>query len=62
MKEIYMHSLCHTFATRCIENGMQPKTLQKILGHSTINTTMNLYVHVTDEQLFSEIEKMNVAL
>ena len=52
----------HTFATRCIENGMQPKTLQKILGHSTINTTMNLYVHVTDEQLFSEIEKMNVAL
>ena len=61
-KHCYMHSLRHTFATRCIENGMQPKTLQKILGHSTINTTMNLYVHVTDEQLFSEIEKMNVAL
>lgn len=58
----FMHSLRHTFATRCIENGMQPKTLQKILGHSTINTTMDLYVHVTDEQLFSEIEKMNVAL
>lgn len=58
----FMHSLRHTFATRCIENGMQPKTLQKILGHSTINTTMDLYVHVTDEQLFTEIEKMNVAL
>lgn len=58
----YMHSLRHTFATRCIENGVQPKTLQKILGHSTINTTMDLYVHVTDEQLFSEMDKMNIAI
>lgn len=58
-KHCYMHSLRHTFATRCIENGVQPKTLQKILGHSSINVTMDLYVHVTDEQLFSEIEKMN---
>lgn len=58
----YMHSLRHTFATRCIENGVQPKTLQKILGHSSINITMDLYVHVTDEQMFSEIEKMNKAI
>ena len=58
----YMHSLRHTFATRCIENGMQPKTLQKILGHSTINTTMDLYVHVTDDQIYSEMEKMNIAI
>lgn len=55
----YMHSLRHTFATRCIENGVQPKTLQKILGHSTLSTTMDLYVHVTDEQIFLEIDKMN---
>ncbi len=58
-KHCYMHSLRHTFATRCIENGVQPKTLQKILGHSTISTTMDLYVHVTDEQIFSEMNKMN---
>ncbi len=55
----YMHSLRHTFATRCIENGVQPKTLQKILGHSTITTTMDLYVHTTNEHIFKEIEKMN---
>ena len=55
----YMHSLRHTFATRCIENGVQPKTLQKILGHSSLSTTMDLYVHVTDEQMFSEMNKMN---
>jgi integrase len=58
----YMHSLRHTFATRCIEKGVQPKSLQKMLGHSTIQVTMDLYVHVTDEQLSDEIEKMNKAI
>lgn len=52
-----MHTLRHSFATRCIESGMRPKTLQKILGHSTINLTMDLYVHVTDDSLSSEMKK-----
>ena len=47
----------HTFATRCIEAGMRPKTLQQILGHSSINITMNLYVHVTDEEKTKEMQK-----
>lgn len=58
----YMHSLRHTFATRCIEKGVQPKTLQKILGHSSIKVTMDLYVHVTDEHLTEELAKMNIAI
>ena len=61
-KHCYMHSLRHTFATRCIEKGLKPKTLQKILGHSTINVTMDLYVHVTDDYMKEEIEKMNVPI
>lgn len=61
-KHAYMHALRHTFATRCIENGVQPKTLQKILGHSTLAVTMDLYVHVTDDHIFDEIEKMNQAI
>ncbi len=52
-----MHTLRHTFATRCIEAGMRPKTLQQILGHSNINITMNLYVHVTDEEKAKEMQK-----
>ena len=52
-----MHTLRHTFATRCIEAGMRPKTLQNILGHSSINITMNLYVHVTDEASKEEMDK-----
>ena len=51
------HTLRHTFATRCIERGMNPKTLQIILGHSTIQLTLNLYCHVTDDMLISEMSK-----
>jgi hypothetical protein len=36
---------------------MNPKTLQIILGHSTINITMNLYCHVTEDTLISEMSK-----
>ena len=57
-----MHVLRHTFATRCIEAGMIPKTLQTILGHSNISITMNLYVHTTEDQKSKEMEKVARAL
>ncbi len=62
IKRFSMHVLRHTFATRCIEAGMKPKTLQKILGHSSIQITMNLYVHVTEEEKQKEIELVAEAL
>ena len=49
--------LRYTFATRCIERGMNPKTLQVIMGHSSVNITMNIYCHVTEDILFTEMEK-----
>lgn len=56
-----MHTLRHTFATRAIEAGMKPKTLQEILGHSNISTTMNLYVHITEDEKKKEIQKFEQA-
>ena len=62
IKRFSMHVLRHTFAIRCIEGGMMPKTLQKILGHSNIGITMNLYVHITEEEKLKEINLVAEAL
>lgn len=57
-----VHALRHTFATRCVETGMKPKTLQTIMGHSTISLTMDLYVHTTDDEMFNEMDLFSNAL
>ncbi len=43
---VTLHSLRHTFATRCIESGMPVKVLQKQLGHTDIKTTLDTYCDV----------------
>lgn len=41
------HTLRHTFATNCVENGMDVKALSELLGHSDVKITLNRYVHPT---------------
>jgi len=48
----------HTFATRCIENGMQPQVLKTILGHSSLAMTMDLYSHVLPDMKVDEMQKI----
>ena len=48
------HMLRHTYATRCIEAGVQAVVLKKLLGHSDISITLNTYVDV-----FDKYEKQN---
>ena len=57
IKRFSMHVLRHTYATRAIERGVQPKVLQKLLGHASIQTTMDRYVHVTDESMSIAIKQ-----
>ena len=55
-----MHALRHTDATRAIESGMQPKVLQKLLGHASIKTTMDRYVHVTTDSLDQAVRQFQL--
>lgn len=52
-----MHALRHTYATRAIERGVPPKVLQKLLGHASVKTTMDRYVHVTDDSLALAVQQ-----
>ncbi|WP_313130993.1 tyrosine-type recombinase/integrase [Anaerocolumna sp.] len=57
-QHITPHYWRHSFATRCIEQGMQPKVLQKILGHSKLSQTMDLYAHVMPNTKEQEMQKL----
>ncbi|MEJ6952433.1 tyrosine-type recombinase/integrase [Natronospora cellulosivora (SeqCode)] len=58
LPEIRFHDLRHTFATLFIEAGGPIKTLQQILGHSSITVTIDTYSHVTDEMLIEAERKI----
>lgn len=53
------HALRHTFATRCVELGFDVKSLSEILGHATVNITMNRYVHPTYEMKKKNMQKLS---
>lgn len=56
----HFHTLRHTFATRCVEAGVDVKTLSEILGHSDVKTTLNKYVHSSMELKRNCINKLTV--
>lgn len=56
LEKYNFHALRHTFATRCVENGCDPKTLSEILGHSNVNITLERYVHPSYE---NKVKMMN---
>lgn len=53
------HKLRHTFATNCISSGVDIKTLSEILGHASVSTTLNLYVHPPLEQKKKQMKKID---
>lgn len=57
-EHITPHTFRHTFATRCIENGMPPHVLKTLLGHSKLSMTMDLYSHVLPNTKAEEIQRI----
>lgn len=57
--DVSFHTLRHTFATRCVEVGVDVKTLSETLGHSNVNITLNRYVHSSFEMRKKSLQKLN---
>ena len=58
--DVNNHMLRHTFATRCIEAGINPAVLQKILGHKDIQVTLNTYTSIFNKYKEKEFEKVEI--
>ena len=56
------HALRHTFATRCVEAGVDVKTLSEMLGHSDVKTTLNKYVHSSFELKQQSMKQLELSL
>lgn len=61
-KGIPYHALRHSFATRCIELSFDIKTLSVILGHSSVNITLNRYVHSSMDLKKANMSKLSLCV
>ncbi|MDR1537633.1 MAG: site-specific integrase [Clostridiales bacterium] len=58
LKGFHIHCLRHSFATRSLENGVELKVVQDLLGHSSIKITADLYTHVLPDTKKESISKL----
>ncbi len=57
---IHSHRLRHTFITRCVENGINQKVIQNLVGHVKGSTiTSDVYTSVSDDFMIKELQKMS---
>ncbi len=59
VRDINYHAIRHSFATRCVECGVDIKSLSEFMGHSNVSVTLNTYVHSSIELKKMQIEKLN---
>ncbi len=62
IKDYKFHVLRHAFATRCVELGLDIKTLSEVLGHASVNITLNRYVHPTLEMKRAFMDKLDFSV
>lgn len=61
-ENMYPHAFRHTFASRCFESGMDIKIVQSLMGHENYSTTLDVYTHVTNNYMESEISKFKITV
>lgn len=59
IEDATMHTLRHTYATRCFEAGVDIKAISEQLGHANVKTTYNIYVHLLEDTKVKEIDKLS---
>ena len=59
IENVSTHTLRHTYGTRCIESGMAPVVVQRLMGHTDIKVTLNTYTSVLNQFKESELDKVN---
>lgn len=59
-KRVTVHTLRHSFATHLLENGYDIRTIQQLLGHSSVKTTM-IYTHVAGKNLMGVKSPLDIA-
>lgn len=62
LEPVKYHVLRHTFATRCVEMNFDVKSLSEILGHASVNITMNRYVHPSMELKRENMQRLSELL
>ena len=62
LPSVHFHSLRHNFASACIALGFDVKALSEILGHSSVEITLNLYVHSTFDQKVAYMNRLKMAV
>lgn len=59
LPKITPHICRHTFCSKMAKSGMNPKTLQYIMGHSKINITLDVYTHFNFDDIKNEVKKID---